>query len=153
MQKGEQIDHFLSRLQEIRDQLNSIGATSDEELMVRIALNTVFEESETFIQSILGRAILVRWEELWAVLCQKEIKRLTMAGSSNKGTQVKKEEEEDATLASVEQQGNRKKKDLSYIKCFNCGELGHYATQCPRNKNKGEASDSKAVPAKAEKEL
>ncbi len=43
------------------------------------------------------------------------------------------------------QQGvqKRKKKDISKVKCFNCGELGHYASQCPRKKGKGEASDSK----------
>lgn len=49
MQKGEDIDHFLSRLQEIRDQLNSIGATPDQELMVRTALNALFEEWEKFV--------------------------------------------------------------------------------------------------------
>ena len=31
--------------------------------------------------------------------------------------------------------------------------MGHYANQCLRKKNKGEASDSKAVSAKAEKEI
>jgi len=64
MQKGGQIDHFLKRLKEIRDQLTSIGATPDLELMVRTALNTVSEEWETFVQSILGRANLPNWEEL-----------------------------------------------------------------------------------------
>jgi len=38
---------------------------------------------------------------------------------------VKKEEEEDATLASKRQQG-RKKRDPSKIKCFQCGEPGHF---------------------------
>ena len=56
-------------------------------------------------------------------------------------------------LAFVRQQGKRKKKDISKVKFFHCGELGHYASQCPKKKNKGEASDSKAAPAKAEKEF
>ena len=53
------------------------------------------------------------------------------------------------------QQGvqKRKNKDISKVKCFNCGELGHYASQCPRKKGKGEASDSMVAPAKAEKEV
>ena len=65
---------------------------------------------------------------------------------------IKKEKEEDVALASVGQQGKRKKKDISKVKCFHWGELGHYASRCPRKKHKGEASDSKAAPAKAEKE-
>lgn len=80
MQKGEQINHFLSRLQGIRDQLTSIGATPDQELMVRTTLNAVFEEWETFVQRILGRANLPDWEELWAALHQEEIRRLSKAG-------------------------------------------------------------------------
>ena len=47
----------------------------------------------------------------------------------------------------------RKKKDLSKVKCFHCGELGHYATQCPRKKSKGEASETKVAPSRVEKEV
>jgi len=49
MQKGEQIDTFLGCLKEIRDQLTSIGATPDEEMMVRTALNAVSEDWEIFV--------------------------------------------------------------------------------------------------------
>ena len=44
MQKGEHIDPFLGRLKEIWDQMNSIGAMLDQELMVRIAVNAVLED-------------------------------------------------------------------------------------------------------------
>ncbi len=64
MQKGEQINTFLSRLKEIRDQLTSIGATPDQELMVRTAINAVSEDWEVFVQSILGRSNLPNWEKL-----------------------------------------------------------------------------------------
>lgn len=74
MQKREQIDHFLARLKEIQDQLTSIGATLDQELMVRTALNAVSEDLETFVQSILGRVNLPNWEELCATLRQEEIR-------------------------------------------------------------------------------
>jgi len=68
--------------------------------MVRTALNTVSEDSEVFVQSILGRTSLPDWEELWAALRQEEIRRLTKAGNSGKGVRIK-EEEEDAALASA----------------------------------------------------
>lgn len=76
---------------------------------------------------------------------------MTKAGSSGKGVKIK-EEEEDAALTYAGKQEKRKK-DLSNVKCFHCGELGHYANQCPRKKSKGEASETKATPARVEKEV
>ena len=70
-------------------------------------------------------------------------KRQTNTGSRK----VKKEEEEDATLTSKKQQG-KKKRDLSRIKCFQCGELGYFANNCPLRKKDEEASSSKVVAAK-----
>ena len=108
---------------------------------------------ETFVQSILGRATLPQWEEMWAALRQEEIRTVTKTGSRSKGIKIKKEEEVDAALASESKQEKRKKKDLSKVKCFHCGELSHYATQCPRKKSKGEASETRATLARAEKEV
>ena len=51
-------------------------------------------------KSILSRATLLDWEELWVALREEEIRRLTKAGSSNKRVRIKEEEEEDAALAS-----------------------------------------------------
>lgn len=44
MQKGEEIDHFLLRLQGMHDQLTCMGSTLDPEFMVRTALNAVSED-------------------------------------------------------------------------------------------------------------
>ncbi len=79
MQKGEEIDPFLLKLQGICDQLTSVGATPDAEFMVKVALNVVTEGWETFVHSILGRASLPNWEEMWAALRQEEIRRMTKA--------------------------------------------------------------------------
>ena len=113
--------------------------------MVRTALNEFIEDWLTFVQSNLGRATLPSWEEMWEALRQEELSRLTKTGSRGKGSQVKKEEEEDATLASSGQQGQQKRKDITKVRYFNCGELGHYATQCPRRRARGRVPNQRLL--------
>ena len=92
---------------------------------------------------------------MWASFQQEEPRRDLLKihiedGSS--GSKVKKEEEENTTLASEGQQ-RQKKKDLSKIKCFRFGEMGHYATKCPlKKKDKDEKQDPQAGAAKIEAE-
>ena len=148
MKKGEPIDTFIGGLNEIRGKLTSIGAMLDQELMVRTTLSAVSEDWEVFVQSILGRGTLPPWDEMWAALRQEEIRRQSKTGNSSKGIKVK-QDEENVALTSEGKQEKRKKKNMSKIKCFHCGEMGHYATQFPRKRSKGESSETKAAPTRA----
>ena len=68
----------------------------------------------------------------------------------SRGVKINKEEEEDAALASKGQrQQGKKKKDLSKLWCFRCGKLLHFASTCPKRKDK-ESSSSKATAARGD---
>ena len=140
MQKGEGVKSYLQRIQDTRDYLAVVGSTQCT-VMVRTTLNGVSDEWQVFIQSILGRERLPSWEEMWAALQQEELRgdlvKVNLNGSSGSGTKTK-EEEENTNLASKGQQ-KKKQKDISKVKSFKCGEMGHFASQCHlRQKDKDE---------------
>ena len=86
MAKGEDMEHFLFRLQSIKDQLTATGAKLEDDVMV----GTVTDEWETFVQSILGRADLPDWDSLWSILRQEELHRFTKKQHSSGLSKVKK---------------------------------------------------------------
>ena len=47
------------------------------------------------------------------------------------GGQVSKEVEQNVALATKK---NKKKKDFSQIRCYHCGQMGHYASKYPEKK-------------------
>ena len=153
MQMEECVDPFLTKLKETHDELFVAGHTPQDSELIRLDLNSVSDEWQVFVQSILGRAALPNWDEMCATLKQEELRRdlvkCKLDGSNNSGSKPK-EEEENATLASKgKKEQRKKKKDVSKIKCFRCGELSHYATQCLlRKKEKDEKHDLKVAAAK-----
>jgi len=55
MMKVEGINSFVTRIQEVRDQLAVVGEAPQLSELVRLALDNVSEEWQVFVQSILGR--------------------------------------------------------------------------------------------------
>ena len=74
---------------------------------------------------------------------QEEIRRSTRDGSSSKedeenlalSSKARKGKEKDSHSKSSSSHGG-KKIDKSKVRCFNCHEVGHYATNCPLKKSK-----------------
>ena len=77
---------------------------------------------------------------------RRDLVKATISGSSSNGTKRVKEDEDVALASKGQQEQRRRKKDISKIKSFRCGELGHYNTQCPlRKKDREEKQDQQAA--------
>jgi len=97
------VDPFLTKLKETRDELFAAGHTPQDSELDRLAFNFVSDEWQIFVQSIMGRAALLNWDEMWAAVKQEELRRdlvKVKLDESNSSGLMPKEEEENATLAS-----------------------------------------------------
>ena len=156
MQKGKRIDGFLTRIQEVCDHLLAVGEASKPTELVWLALNSVLDHWQVFVQSILGKDTFPKWDIMWFDLQQEELRK-TLVKSTISDNNKKGPKGEDKNLALAlkgpsQGHGEKKKKDLSKVKCFRCGEFGHYNTQCPlRKKDKQEKHDQAAASTQIDK--
>ena len=143
-EKGDTISTYLNKLTTCRDEMGSVGIMIADDDMVGLALLGLPKSWHSYQDSVNGRENLPDWERLWSDLMQEEIRRSTRDGSSSK-----KDDEENLALASKARKGKGKasnsksssshggkKIDKSKVRCFNCHEVGHYATNCPLKKSK-----------------
>ena len=151
------MDPFLTKLQETHDELFVVGHTPQDLELVRLALNSVSDEWQVFVESILGRAAFPNWDEMSEALKQEELRRylvkVKLYGISSSGLKPKEEEENASLPSKGQKEQQRHKKVISKIKCFKCGEMGHYTTKCPlTKKEKDEKHDPKTSSAKIKEE-
>jgi hypothetical protein len=150
MSKSDTVASYLMRITQIRDQLVAIGEAVDDTELVNVALNGFPGSWEPFVQGICAREKLPPFDRLW-IDCIQEEARIESRNGKQRGS-----DDENLALAAHARKGRRngsprreaspeqrKKKDLSKVKCFACHTLGHYASQCPqRKKGKGKQQAS-----------
>jgi hypothetical protein len=116
---------------------------------VNVALRGLPRSWEPFVQGICARETLPGFDRLWTDCIQEETRLESRDGL------VKSNSDENQALAARTRKGRRgslsrraspereaspeprRKKDLSKIRCFECHDYGHYASQCPHRKGKG----------------
>jgi len=157
MENDDNISTYLNKLTTCRDELGSVGITTADDNMVSLALLGLPKSWNSYQDSVNGREKLPDWEQLCSDLMQEEIKRSTRDGSSSKD-----DDEENLALASKARKGKGKmshsesnsshggkKGDKSKVICFNCHEIGHYATNFTSKKSKKGSSDGSECEALA----
>ena len=125
MVKDEEIVTYSICITQVRDELAAVGEKVEDGELLRQALNGATKSWAVFVESIVARENLRKWDCLWDDFTQEETKRRYIQGSSSTAP-----EEEDVALAM---KGKKKfkrgeqKKDLSKVRCFTCNEYEHYA--------------------------
>jgi hypothetical protein len=141
MAKGEAVIPYLTRITQIRDELTADGEKTEDPELVRIALDGFTNSWDVFVRGVVAREKLPVWQRLWDDFVQEEI-RIGQAGPSSS---THTEEEEGLALTGKakgkkKRKGGKKNIDFSKVKCFHCHKMGHFASQCLREKEE-EATD------------
>ena len=55
MTKGERVFPYLTKLRQIRDELGAVGSKTEDEELVRIALNGFSKPWDTFVKGVVAR--------------------------------------------------------------------------------------------------
>ncbi|KAJ9560132.1 hypothetical protein OSB04_005292 [Centaurea solstitialis] len=157
MKDGESIDEFAGKLSGMVSKYNSLGATLEDGVLVRKLLDSVPEKYLQLVASIeqYSDVDTMPFEEAIGRLKAYE-DRLRLRNGSSTEEAVVVDVEEVATVAEVAiaveeaeevSAGNEvsgtiiKEERKQHIKCFNCDEYGHYASECKAPKrNDGEAN-------------
>lgn len=135
MMQGEGVTSYLMILSQVQDELVAIGGTFTDSEMVRIALKGFTPERKSFIKGIIARDQLLDWNRLWDDFIQEELRDEELH-------LMKKDFDDDVALAAWMK---GKQKDLSKLKCFNCGEYGHYSTRRLKKQGDDEKKKGKQV--------
>jgi hypothetical protein len=149
MTKTENVATYLTKITQMRDELGVVGEVVADNELVRTSLNGVTKQWAVFVEGIVARENLPKWDRLWDDFIQEETQRGYVHGSSSTGN-----EEENVALAAKGKNKSKKgskggnkqkgegKKDMSKVKCFACHKFGHYVGQCPNKKKKQVAASA-----------
>ena len=82
MEKGDNIAKYLTKFNQCRDELGSVGVTVDDEDLVSLALLGLPKSWRSYQDSVNGREKFLGWERIWMDLVQEDIRRSTRDRSS-----------------------------------------------------------------------
>jgi hypothetical protein len=163
MLKDETITSFLGRYTQIRDELAVVREVVNPNSLVRQAMNRFTKLWGPFVWGIVAREVMPTWERMWDDFVQEEIRlaaeasgqqqqqQQTVSGDKNLALWTKGKKKTDCggrlgpKFGAPPQGGESnnssgQRRDMSTVRCFSCGEIGHYAGQCPKKKKQQDGS-------------
>jgi hypothetical protein len=159
MLEDESVTSFLGRYTQIRDELAAVGEVVNPNSLVRQAMNSFTKPWGPFVRGIVAREVMPTWERMWDDFVQEEIRLAAEASGQQQQQQQSVPGVEDLALwtkgkkktgrggrqgpkfgappqGGESSNSSGQRRDMSTVRCFACGEMGHYAGQCPKKKKK-----------------
>ena len=142
MKEGPSIEMHLKNMKEITDRLAAIGAPIAEEDQVVTLLGSLPESYSTLVTALEARVDDVQLNFVQQALIHEEQKwngQFRHSTRTSSGGQV-----DDSALFGQQKKGKPRKT----VKCFGCGEIGHFRSECVKIRGKGSGPAHKAKAAK-----
>ena len=144
MKEGTSMEVHLKHMKEITDRLAAIGAPISEEDQVVTMLGSLPPSYSTLVTALEARVDDVKLNFVQQALIHEEQKR---NGQFRHSSGTSSGDQPDSALV-----GARKKlKPPKPVRCFGCGEVGHFRRNCPRKKqldSRGPAHRAKTATSK-----
>ena len=107
-------------------------------------LNGLYRSWDSFIQGICARKNLIKLSRMWEECSQEEARIIAREEKMGNEDQALTVHSKKSRRDNHHHQGKhshqkdnsvRSNKDLSKLRCYTCDERGHFARNCPMNKN------------------
>ena len=141
MQSSESMHSYFSRANQIKEQLEAIGDTVENDEIVISTLNGLPRIWDGFIQGVCTRKkklpkFNILWEEAMQEEARREARDEKIGPTEDQAltAQTKKRKERKSSGSPKKARKPGKHFDKSKIICFNCDEAGHYKSECPKLK-------------------
>ena len=145
---GNPVADHMNDFQNISNQLTSMNINLEDELQALFLLSSFPESWETLVVSLSNSAPngVVSMEQVSASILNEELRRRN-AGTSSGESQALVSENRGRGKSRDKghaDKGRSKSKSRKDIVCYNCGEKGHFKSQCKqskKNKKKNQEGD------------
>jgi hypothetical protein len=137
LQHSESIHSYFSKVNQIKEHIESIGGIVDKAEMEITTLNGLPRSWDSFIRGICSRRKLIKFSRLWEDCTQEEARMVAreeklrdddqyLATHTSKGKSNK-----EPSSPKKPQKSKKNQRDYSNVMCFCCERLGHIPKLCP----------------------